>query len=358
MMYVIAMVIEFFDDITAQVLDAGITGFIDAMRAPVWICAVLWLVIRAWQAVSGNLSAVSSDALKESLGIIAAVSLATNVDLFNQYVRDFFFYGVPSYLGGVAARIVSGSSVPAQAGTMGEQLTVLWALAWRESGRMFQALSMWSPGDWLLGAGIVLMIIAAGTMMIVAALIYIISHFFLSIVVMLGPVAIGMSVFRATKPFVDRYIGKMVALILVQVVAVLVLAVVCRGSILSIEAMTSTEPRFSIARAAADFWAGGAGPNIFQKLGTLIGMTFIFGLGAAAMYFVPQFAYSLGSGVMIQPMPSLPRPQLGGGGGDKSPAAASALPNLGVTMNPPSGAIPQPSPQRVSLPRAPVPLGS
>lgn len=356
MMYVIAMVIEFFDDITAQVLDAGINGFIDAMRAPVWICAVLWLIIRAWQAVSGNLSAVSSDALKESIGLIAAVSLATNVDLFNQYVRDFFFFGVPSYLGGVAARIVGGANVPAQVGTMGEQLTVLWALAWREAGRMFQALSIWNAGDILLGLGIVIMMILAGAMMLVASLVYVISHFFLSIVVMLGPVAIGLSVFRATKPFVDRYVGKMVSLILVQVVAVLVLAVVCRGSILSIEAMTSTESRFVISRGAAEFWAGGSGPNAFQKFGTLLGMAFIFGLGAAAMYFVPQFAYSLGSGLMIQPMPSLPRPQPGGGGGGKSPALPP--PDLGVAMNPRSGAIPQPPPQRVSLPRPPVPMGS
>lgn len=357
MMYVVALVLEFFDDITAQILDAGIGAFIGVMRTPMWICLVLWLVFRAWQAMTGNLQAMATDALKEGVGVIAAVCLATNVDLFNQYVRDFFFHGVPSYLGGAAARIVSPQAGAVQAGTMGEQLTVLWAMMWRECGRMFQSLSITSMGDWVMGAAIVILIFVAGLFLAVCAFVYVISHFFLSIIVMLGPLFIGISVFRATRPFLDRWLGKTVALILVQVVAVVVLAVVVRGSMLTIETLTSTQPRFNISRDFQAAW-GPTIPGTIQRLGNLAGMMFIFALGSLAMWFAPQFAYSIGSGVMMNvlPSPRLPRPN---GGGDKAGSPAATPPDLGVSMNPPSGAIPQPSPQRTSLPPpAPAPLGS
>ena len=344
MFYVFAQVLDFFDAAITASLDAGISGMVSAVRTPMWLALVLWLIFRGWQASSGNTSSLASDLLRESLGLILVVCLCTNADLFNRYVRDFFFFGVPSYFAEAAATItapVGGTGGPAQGGTIGEQLTVLWAQVWRACGEAWR--SGWSVSGFIIDAAVVVTLGVAAVGLIACAVVYIIGHFFLAIVIVLGPVFIAFVLFAATRQFFDRWGGKVASLILLQVVAIVVTAFVCRANLMFLDG----------AKGAA----GNA--DAVKALQALFGVAVVFGIGAAAMWFVPQFAYSLGTGLMVNPLPSPRMPRLPGGG-DKQPGQIplnlQPQPNFGVSLAPPAG-LSAPPAYRALPPAAPTPLG-
>lgn len=390
MMYVFASVLEFIDAAIAGALDAGIRAFINAMFLPAWLSLTAFLWFRGWQAMSGNLPAVTTDVLREAVGLIFTVCLATNIDLFNTYIRDFFFFGLPQFLAGIASTVAAEQGTNVQPGSMGQQLTVLWAHVWKACGVAWKAASGW--GDWPIFATVIVTLAVAAVALIICVLIYLVSHFFLALMVMMGPLFILLATFRATRGYLDRWGGKMVSLILLQVMAVLVMAFVARAQLTFMEQINSAEAiseverraatdarqsaqRSNMANRGASFYSEGptptlnASPNgipadtVMDRLQGLFGVLAMFLLGGSAMVTLPYFAYSLGSGLMVNPMPrtpSLPMPGFPGGG-----AGAAPTPNLGVSFNQPggggvAGGIPQPAPPSYAslAPSPPTPLGA
>ena len=387
MMYVWASAIEFIDAVVAEVLDAGIEAFVNAMFLPVWLALCAYLFFRGWQAMTGNLPAATTDMLREAIGMIFVVCLATNLDLFNRFVRDFFFFGVPQFLAGVAARVAAPQGGAVEAGTMAEQLTVMWAQVWKAVGHAWNSAGGWQ--DWPIYAGALVTLAVAAVALVLVVLVYMVSHFFLALVIMLGPVFIALGAFRATRGYVDRYFGKVASLILLQVMAVLVMAFVTRANLTFMDGVNSAEAQTAAARTAADIARqnaqrgnfgnrGGAGgfygdpaaaptvpanPNgapqgdVLQRLQVLFGVIAMFLLGGAAMIFLPYIAYSLGSGLMVNVTPNSARLPMPGGGGNDAPA----LPNYGISLNQGGGGgIPQPPPAAYAslAPPPPTPLGA
>lgn len=391
MMYVFAGAIEFIDAVVAEVLDAGIEAFVNAMFLPVWLALCAYLFFRGYQAMTGNLPAATTDILREAIGLIFAVCLATNLSLFNAMVRDFFFYGVPQFLGGIAARISTPQGGAVQPGTMAEQLTVMWAQVWKAVGHAWNSAGGWQ--DWPIYVGALVTLGVAAIALILVVLVYMVSHFFLALVIMIGPVFMALGMFRATRGYVDRYFGKVASLILLQVMAVLVMAFVTRANLTFMDGVNSAEAQTAAARTAADIARqnaqrgnfgnrGGAGgfyndpaaqaqaiptnPNgapqgdVLQRLQVLFGIIAMFLLGGAAMIFLPYIAYSLGSGLMVNVTPNsarLPLPGRPGGGAEPAP---SSMPSLGVSLNQGGGGIPQPAPPSYAslAPPPPTPLGA
>jgi type IV secretory pathway VirB6-like protein len=74
-----------------------------------------------------------------------------------------------------------------------------------------------------------LSVLDGGIGLVLCAVVYLISRFLLAIVVILGPVAIACAMFSSTRPIFERWIGKGISLIILQVAAIITMQVVFSG---------------------------------------------------------------------------------------------------------------------------------
>ena len=130
----------------------------------------------------------------------------------------------------------------------------------------------------VMGGGIGLMLCAG---------VYLISRFLLAIVVVLGPVAISCAMFNSTRPIFERWIGKGVSLIILQVAAIITLQIVISGDQTFMAALNPSSGT----------------PDLPTQLQHLTSMAIWLLLGAFAIYSLPAVAYSIGTGVAASVLP-------------------------------------------------------
>jgi type IV secretory pathway VirB6-like protein len=158
----------------------------------------------------------------------------------------------------------------------------VWALLDQQVGAI---LSHAGIMDFSSRMAAVLFGLTGGLALLVIAMVYLMTRFILAIVIELGVIAIACLIFDATKPIFERWLGKVIALVFLQVTAIVVLQIVL-----------VVDQDFMKQIVAA----GGGVPDQVQAL---MGMVVLFFMGAFAIYSLSAIAYSIGTGVAISSLP-------------------------------------------------------
>jgi type IV secretory pathway VirB6-like protein len=179
---------------------------------PLASMAVIYFVFMGWRVARGDLQLVHYFTVHMAkLGFI--FYLACNLTVFNKWIVSLFQLGIANAM--TTAIAPSGSSTATTVNSVaGVALT-----AWSQAGTF----------DVSTRVVAFLSVLDGGIGLVLCAVVYLISRFLLAIVVILGPVAIACAMFSSTRPIFERWIGKGISLIILQVAAIITMQVVFSG---------------------------------------------------------------------------------------------------------------------------------
>lgn len=215
---------EFFQTILA-VFDANLISAVNGVisRALEWArpqvraAATLFILISGWLVLTGRMD--KNVLAGRVLRIMAVAALLTSADTFNTYVRDLFLTEIPSTVGSA----LTGGNTYAPAA----QFDALWDATQRIAATMLaEATGYTQFGERLVIRALMGISFVA---LVVIFLIWIVARVLMGFVIALGPFLIGLYLFDATRPYVERWVGKLVSLTLVQVSVSVMLQMLMTG---------------------------------------------------------------------------------------------------------------------------------
>jgi type IV secretion system protein VirB6 len=215
---------EFFQTVAAQFdtnLLSAINGVIGnglAWAQPqVRAAATLFILISGWLVLTGRMD--KSVLAGRVLRIMAVAALLTSAGTFNTYVRDLFLEDIPSTVG---AALTGGTTYAPAA-----QFDALWSATQRMAATMLAE----ATGYTQFGERLVIRLLMAISFiaLVVIFLIWVIVRVVMGMVIALGPFLIGLYLFDATRTYVERWVGKLVSLTLVQVCVSVMLQMLMSG---------------------------------------------------------------------------------------------------------------------------------
>ncbi|RYI99285.1 MAG: hypothetical protein EON47_17230, partial [Acetobacteraceae bacterium] len=116
--------------------------------------------------------------------------------------------------------------------------------------------------------------------LVIIFLMWVIARVVMGMVIALGPFLIGLALFDATRPFVDRWVGKLVSLTLVQVSIGVMLQMLMSGF-------------NNYVRAAQ----GNMGTGLDERIGALLQLAAWYWCGLLLIGALTGVAYSIGGGL-------------------------------------------------------------
>ncbi len=297
-----------FDTAITTAQNGAVSGVVAAMHLPLASMAVIYFAFMGWRVAAGDLDRLNNftfDMVK--IGVIFFV--AANMTVFNTWVVGVFEHGFPDAILKAVMTGASDSTSNSVAGVAGA-IDKIWANMWARAATVWMSAPTLDVSSRIIAGASVL---AGSVGLILDAGIYLVARFLFAIIVVLGPICIGCAMFSTTRPIFERWIGKGVALIVLQVSAIITMQIVLTGSAAFITAPTD---------ATADL------PTQLQNM---MSMVVWIGMGAFAIYSLPALAYSIGTGVTVSLAPiisaalrgasSLPPPP-------PPPSGSSAMPSL------------------------------
>ena len=265
-----------FDTAITTAQNGAVSGVVAAMHTPLAAMAVIYFAMEGWKVVAGDLDRLNSFTFTMAkIGLI--FMLAANLTAFNTWVVGVFEHGFPDAIARAVTVGASDSTANSVAGVAGA-IDKLWSNMWARAGTVWMTAPMLDVSSRVVAAASVLV---GSIGLVLDAGIYLVARFLFAIIVVLGPVCIGCAMFPITRPIFERWIGKGVALIVLQVAAIITMQIVLTGSAAFITAPVD---------ATADL------PTQLQNL---MSMAVWLLLGAFAIYSLPGLAYSIGSGVAV-----------------------------------------------------------
>ena len=250
---------------------AGLSGYVGK---PLIVCCALFCI---WHGIKiANADGMPAHKLVPTfLKIAAIVWLATNLAAFDYYVRDIFYDGLPHALG----MAVLGKS-PSSTRAVGSAFDSIWRQAWIFAADVYKKAAWYDVADRISAE---LCVLGVSIALLLMAFVFLMARFLLAIVIAFGPVMIGCLLFNSTKPIFERWVGKMIALVALQVAVVITLNMLLVGDKALMRNIESTSGPLTIP---TDIW-------------NLTVMVLWFAFSALAMYALPAVAYSIGSGVQV-----------------------------------------------------------
>lgn len=299
------------DTALAGSIDGIIAAMTSAMAAPIALAAVIYYAVQGLRLANGDPEPLRGF-VPQLIRVGVVIWLSTNLSAFNQWVRDIFFTGLPNALAsaigsstGNAANSVSATA--ALFDGIWNQVWVVVGTAWAQAGLsvtgMIAGISGFLTGI-VCGLGLVLM-----------AIVYVAARMVLAVIVCLAPALIGCAMFDVTRPVLDRAVGKVISLILLQSLGLIILQILLLGD------------QWFMAQATTAVLSSISNGAVFvEALQSLAALSVWFLAGAFAMYNLPTIAYSIGGGVPARGSSLLAMAMLargGGGGGGAAPSDAS-----------------------------------
>jgi type IV secretion system protein VirB6 len=266
---------DFFQRVSAvfdQNLISGISSIIDNglswAQPQVRAGATLFILISAWLVLTGRMD--KSVLAGRVVRIMAVAALLTSAGTFNTYVRDVFLTEIPSTIGSA----LTGSAVYDPAA----QFDALWNATQRIAATVLAEATGWTQ----VGERIAIRILMGVSFvaLVVSFLMWVIARVVMGMVIALGPFLIGLYLFDATRPFVDRWVGKLVSLTLVQVSISVMLQMLMTGF-------------NSYVRAVQ----GSLGASLDEKIGSLMQVGAWYWCGLLLIAALTTVAYSIGGGL-------------------------------------------------------------
>ena len=327
-------------------MDSIIAAMTSAMATPVALAAVCYYGVQGLKLANGDPTPLHGF-VPQLIRVGIVIWLSSNLDAFNYWVRDVFFTGLPNFLGGVVTGSTGGSinSLSATAAAFDN----IWSQLWVIIGTVWTQVGLSVTSVVLALAGL-LTAVVGGLGLVVMALVYLCARFVLAVVICMSPVLIGCAMFEATRPIFERAVGKVIALVVLQVAGFIVLQLVLNGH------------TWFMAQATTAILASVSNAGVFaEALQVLAAMIVWFIAGAYVMWHLPSVAYSIGSGVSISggglALALLLRNQGGkGGGGDREARPPSDPPPGSLRLTLPPREISQAGGLLALPPPAPPPL--
>jgi type IV secretion system protein VirB6 len=140
----------------------------------------------------------------------------TGAGVYQQYVYDFFFTTLPQ---GLASALTSGGTGTIDANSF----DVVWMKAWRAGLEVWRTLS-WN--DFAEKIVVIVFWLGAIISTVFAFAIWLISRVLLALSIALGPLLIGLVLFPATRAIFERWIGLLIACVILQITTVVLLYIV------------------------------------------------------------------------------------------------------------------------------------
>ena len=301
-----------FDAAVTQGMTAGVTGLTAYLATPVQTSAAIYLAAYGVRVANGDVDV--SRFVTRLVRIAVVLWLSSNAAAYNQWITNIFYTGLPAALNKavLANQLGAGGGANVAGGVQGTAAIFdnLWSQSDVLVGQILQQAPLLDVGSraaaYIYGA-------CGGLTLVVIAMVYMMARFILAIVLELGAIAIGCLRFDATTPIFERWLGKVIALVFLQVTAVVVLQIV-----------------LDIDQVFVKQIVGAAG-GVPDKVQALMSMVVLFFMGAFAVYSLPAIAYSIGTGVAIQTMAPLMMAARGVMGMAGAAAGmAAALPEAGA----------------------------
>ncbi len=192
---------------------------------------------------------------------------------YNTYVRGLFMTGIPN---AVAQALNSGSAVT----TAPQQFDGLWSATMHQCAAVLMgATGISNIGTWLLVYAAQVMIgIALGLSFIIWEM----ARVLMGIVICLGPFMLAFYLFQATRSLVERWLGKLIALTILQLCVSILLQILLQGQ---------KSYMLNLQTAIGD------GGGVDQRAMVLIQIAIFFLMCSFLMVMLPSIAYSIGSGI-------------------------------------------------------------
>lgn len=296
------------------------------------------------------------DAMTTVIKVLLISALALQSATYLTWIFGFFYNSIPNALSGAAF----GAGATNAANANGIQVTgaafdQLWgsmevpvAHVRAEAGVVDVGSKVAALAcEWTVGAGLLVM-----------AFVYLLARILMAVVLVFGSLALISLLFRSTQGFFERWIGKVIALIFMQVAGLIILQIVMTADktfMQQITAQIAASPPLITWNSVGHFFTDSIPrigttpepPALAGEVQNLAAIGVWFVLGALSLLALPSVAYSLGTGVAVSTQPLLNTfassvrgafgalPALAGpagAAGALTAGAEGAAPNYGLSM--------------------------
>lgn len=247
-----------------------VTAFLAFAAQPLRVALVLFIALTGLTLARGATGEPASLIVGRLLKASLVVWLLTGSGAYQQWVYNFFFVALPQ---GLSGALTSGGVTAVSANSFDQ----VWVRSWRAG------LEVWNSAGWMdFGKqfAVLLFWVAAILSTVFCFAIWLISRVVLALYVALGPLLVGLVLFPATRAVFERWIGSLIACVILQVTTVVLLFIILQV-IQQVVGAIGAMPR-------------GESMSMIQVL--LAGMIF-FGVAAFVALQLPGVASSLAGGL-------------------------------------------------------------
>nr|WP_254452812.1 type IV secretion system protein [Roseicella sp. DB1501] len=238
--------------------------------------ATLYVLITGYLVLTGRLD--RNVLAGRIIRIVAVAALLTSAGTFNTLVRDLFLDTIPTSVGSA----LTGSST--STGAAAAQFDAIWNATMRAAAGVLAEATGWTQ----VGERVAIRLLMAATFipLVVIFLIWIVCRVVMGLVIALGPFLIGLWLFDATRPFVQRWVGKLVSLTLVQVSAAVLLQLLITGFTTYLRSVQNN-----------------MGAGLDEKIASFLQVAGWYWCGLLLMAGLTTVAYSIGGGLATSVAP-------------------------------------------------------
>jgi type IV secretory pathway VirB6-like protein len=263
-----------------QLLDASLSTGINSVVAsglayaakPLHVLLVIYIGIIGYLGLTGQADEPFRLLVIRVVKASFVVYLLT-ASAYDTYVRGLFMTGIPN---AIAQALNAGTSVT----TAPQQFDSLWSATMHQCAAVLQE----ATGITNIGTRITVYV-AQGLIGIALGLSFIIwemARALMGIVICLGPFMLAFYLFQATRSLVERWLGKLIALTVLQLCVSVLLQILLQG-------------QKSYMMSVQTSVGGSAGLD--EQVMVLLQIGLFFAMCAFLMVMLPSIAYSIGSGI-------------------------------------------------------------
>jgi len=200
-------------------LQVTVNEAMSAIQGPLTAIVVLWIIVNGILVMRGDAGVRTGITRIISVSLVVGILMSTT--LYDQYVVSFFTAGLPNYIAGA----LLGATGPAPSA---HSFDVIWdsaaqVFATAENNLNFFNV-LYSVELALLQS---LMVVPIG----LTFLIYETAQILTDVVVCIGPFVLAGYLFAATRGVADRFVGKLISLVLLTLLVDIVLSIIVNGFI-------------------------------------------------------------------------------------------------------------------------------
>ena len=245
-----------------------VAALISYASGPLKSALVLYVALMGLAIMSGRADAGMGTFVSRVIKLALVVWFITGAGVYANWVQDLFMVVLPNEL----TTAITGTAVT------GNAFDLIWTQAYDASVLVGRGLGMF---DISAALGICLYLVIALAACVIAFGIYLVSHIALGLLIIVGPLVIGLALFNATSPIFQKWVGALIGCLVLQLF-VLVLLAVC----------ITTEATI-LGQVAANI-----GGNVIANLALLLGGGgAFFGVMVLLTLQLPNLANSIAGGL-------------------------------------------------------------